>query len=457
MKRLLLCVALLPGIAAAQEQKADYRYAAPLQLDGAGSHYRFALPAQAYGGLERTDLGDLRIFNAAGEPVPYAFAPRQAEPAAPQASAASLFPLYGDRAKGLEGTSVRVERTRSGSVVTVSVTDAPPAARRTLLGYLVDAAELKAPLQALLLDWRVGDGFSGRVRVEGSDDLKTWRLLAADAPLLHLEHAGARLERRRVELGGAQARYLRLSFSGVPGDFALTGLKIERPADKPELLREWLSLTAAEGKEPGELTFDTEGRFPVDRLRLHLPQTNTVARLELSARQHPGEKWRPVAAATAYRLARENGGDIVSPDIAVRTTADRYWRVKVDQRGGGIGAGAVKVDVGWVPHQVLFVARGSAPFVLAYGNRKARSGALQAGTLLPQKDGRELAQARRASVGLAAAYAPDPSFAADPGRFLSRLADNRDLKKWVLWAALVAGVLLLAGMALRLLRSVDGG
>lgn len=453
MKRLFAFAVLVPCIAAAQEQPADYRYSAPLQLEGAASHYRLSLPAQAYRGTERRDLGDMRIFNAAGEPVPHAFAARDIEPPAPQVRRVNLFPLHGDRAKGLERTTVRVERTPTGSVVNVSVTNAPAAAQRTLLGYLVDAAQLKTPHQALVLDWR-GEGFSGTVRVEASDDLKGWRTLAAAAPLLRLEHAGARLERRRVELDGTHARYLRLSFSAVPRDFALTAVEIELPAGKPEPAREWLPLTAAERKERGELHFDTEGAFPIDRIRLHLPQANTVARLELFSRRHPSEKWRPVAATTAYRLAREGGADIVSPDIAVPAMRERYWMAKVDQKGGGIGADTMKVELGWVPHQVVFVARGDAPFLLAYGNRKAKPGALPAATLLPQQDGRQLAQAKGARVGEVTGSAPASRFG-EPGRFLSQLADNRDLKKWLLWAALLAGVLLLAGMALRLLRSLE--
>jgi hypothetical protein len=454
LARAIALAVLAPCLAAAQDEPADYRYSAPLELDGVASHYRFSLPAHAYRGAERRDHADLRVFNAAGEPVPHAFAPREIERPAGRSRSVNLFPLHGDRAKGVEGTTVRVERTASGSVVNVSVTNAPAVGRRTLLGYLVDAAEIKSPHKALVLDWRASAGFSGAVRVEASDDLKGWRTLASGAPLLRLEHAGARLEHRRVELGGAHARYLRLSFSGVPRDFSLTEARIEEPAARPEPVRDWLTLTAVEGKERGELQFDMEGVFPVDRLKLHLPQPNTVVRLELFARRHPAEKWRPVTTATAYRLARESGADIVSPDIAVPALRERYWMARIDPKGGGIGADSMQIEAGWVPHEVVFVARGAAPFRLAYGNRDAKPGALPAATLLPQEDGRQLAQAKLARVGEAAAAAPASAFGA-PGRFLRELADNRDLKKWLLWAALVAGVLLLAAMALRLLRSLE--
>jgi hypothetical protein len=458
MKKLLLLLAFLPGVVAAQERPSDYRYSAPVRVDAVGSHYRLTLPAAVYRDTERHDLGDVRIFNAGGEPVPYAFANRAATAVSPKQHGVNLFPLHGDRAKGLDATSVRVERTSHGTVVNVSVSDAPPAARRVLLGYLVDATEFKAPKDALLLTWQAREGFSGQARVEGSDDLKNWNTLAAAAPVLFLEHDGARLERRRIELGGARAPYLRLSFSGVPREFALTDVKVELRPEKPEPAREWLSVAAIEGKTRAELLFDTAGHFPVDRLRFGLPQPNTVAQVQLLTRERAADKWRVLVSATAYRLAREGGDDIVSPDIVVPVTRERYWMAQVEQKGGGFGAGEVQIELGWVPHEIVFVARGAAPFSLAYANRKAKPGALPVASVLLQQGEHQIMEVKRASVGdISGSAQPAPSLFGEPGRFLSHLSENRDLKKWTLWAALLAGVLLLAGMAFRLLRNLGDG
>jgi hypothetical protein len=458
VKRLVLVVALLPAVAAAQERLSDYQHSAMLEGEGSGSHYRFSLPAHAYRGTAQRDLGDIRIFNAAGEPVPYAFADFDSKPAAPEVHAARFFPLLGDPAKGLEATAVKVERTRSGTVVSISVTNGAPAGRRVLLGYVLDPGELKAPQQALLLRWQTRDSFSGQARVEASSDLNAWSTLVSGAPLLYLEHNGSRLERHRIELGGARPRYLRLSFSGIPRDFALSGVDVELQPAKPEPAREWLPLTPAQGKAAGELHVDTAGHFPVDRVRLRLPQPNTVVRVQFLARERPGEEWRFVAAATAYRLSRETGEDIVSPDIAIPRVRDRYWMIRVDQKGGGTGAGALQVELGWLPHEIVFVARGERPFQLGYGNRKAKAGALPLSTVLPLRDERELADVKSATVqGLKAVERPAPSLFREPGRFLNQLAEHRELKKWLLWGALVLGVVVLAGMALRLLRNVGSG
>jgi hypothetical protein len=383
--------------------------------------------------------------------VPYAFAPREPQPAAPALQAVNLFPLYGDREKGIGATNVRVQRTQHGTVVNVSVADAVPAARRRLLGYLIDASDLKAPQEALLLAWQAREGFSGRARVEGSEDLKSWNSLAANAPILFLEHAGARLERNRVELSGARAKYLRVSFEGVAPDFHLKEVRVELRAEKAEPVREWVSLRASPGKLAGELLVDTQGHFPVDRLKLALPQANTVAQIQLSTRERAEEPWRPAASATAYRLTRE-GGELASPDVRVAVNPDRYWRILVDQKGGGFGAGEVTLELGWLPHEVLFAARGAGPFTLAYGNQLARPGAAPLAAVLPQDEKLAAGAARIGEVSGSAP--PSASLFSDPVRFFRGVAESREAKKWTLWGVLLVGVLLLGWMAQRLLRDM---
>jgi hypothetical protein len=49
---------------------------------------------------------------------------------------------------------------------------------------------------------------------------------------------------------------------------------------------------------------------------------------------------------------------------------------------------------------------------------------------------------------------PAPSLLSDPGSFFRDLAAHRDAKKWLLWLALLLGVVVLGWMALRLLRDL---
>jgi uncharacterized protein DUF3999 len=452
MKALALITVALALAAPAAERPGDFGYTASISPEAAASHYRLTLPAETYRGAARRDLGDVRIFNAAGEPVPFAFAPRDAPPTRATVQSVRIFPLYGDEAKGLEGTTVRVERSARGSVLSASVTDRAAPARRRLVGYLLDPGETKLHKDALVLDWDAAEGFSGHAQVEGTDDFKQWHSVATGAPILALQHDGASLERSRVELGGSRARYLRLALTGVPRGFVLKAVRLELRSEAPQPPRVWLALAGVAGKASGEWLFDTGGHFPVDRVRLQLPELNTVAQVQLLTRERVDDRWRPAASGIAYRLAGDPG-DVVSPELRANSNSDRYWMLRVDQKGGGLGTGEVRLEIGWLPHELVFAARGAPPFTLAYGNDKATPGAAPLAVVLPQRPDGSTPSALAATVGAIAARA-ETSFAAQPLRFVREITEQRDVRKWLLWGALVAGVLVLAWMAMRLLREL---
>lgn len=459
MRTLLVsALACFTAAAAADERPAEFRYRAAVIAQEGGSHYRLSLPAAVYLGIERRDLGDLRVLNASREVVPYAFLPRGPGGRAPaQVKAAKLFPLYGVRSKGLDGVELDVVRGTGGTVIRFA--SAPKGARtgRKLLGYLVDASEIELPVEAMTLDWRTGAGFNGTARVEASDDLLRWSTVLNEAPVLMLEHSGERLERKRLELSGRKAKFLRLSFAQVPDDLVLKGVQLELRGERVEPMREWRRLGgAAVADKPGEYLFDTGGRFPVDRLRLALPQQNTVARVQLLARDREDAQWRMVSAATVFRLQRD-GASVSSPDVQVAPTADRQWLVRVDQRGGGLGAGEVALEIGWLPHELVFVARGSAPFSLAFGSKLAKPEALHVAAVVPEyREGKEVA-AQAATAGEVMGSARSAPSLSDPIGWLRALLDSGEGKKWALWAVLSLGVLAVAWMALRLLRDLGSG
>jgi Protein of unknown function (DUF3999) len=232
--------ATFAGAVCAGQDAPEFRYRAAIDAPPGSPHYRVVLPDSVYTGVQQRALGDLRVLNALGEEVPYAFLPRQATEAAPvRRAAVKLFPLYGLEADGVEGVKLDVRRSAGGTVIHLAQAPGAAKAGRKLLGYLAQVEKTERPLEALAFDWRSAGGFSGAARVEASDDLLHWRTVVREAPVLMLEHDGERLERKRVELQGVKARYLRVSFSRVPADFALRGLQIELQGERPEIERSW--------------------------------------------------------------------------------------------------------------------------------------------------------------------------------------------------------------------------
>ena len=450
MRRAAGLLALAASLAWADAGPGEFAYRAPITADTPASHYRFTLPAQAYEARPRRDLGDVRIFNAAGEAVPYAFVQRDPVSSPPIRQPVKFFPLYGDAAKGLDATAIRVERNPRGTVVNVSVSERPAVKGRRLLGYVIDSGEVKTSKQALLVDWDTAQSFTAEARVEATDDFKSWYPIATRAPVLSLQHAGAILERSRIELASTPARYLRLAFTGVPERFTLKQIRLELRAETPLPEREWKALPGQSGKAPGEWLFDSAGHYPVDRVRVKLPEPNTVVQVQFLTRERPEDSWRRVASAIAYRLAGENG-ELNNPEIVLGTNLDRYWLVRVEQKGGGIGSGALGLDIGWLPQEVVFAARGSGPFTVAFGNEKEKPGALPLASVLPSRPDGVSLKPQAAKVGPVSGASDEPTLLGQPLRYVEHLAARRDVKKWALWSALVGGVLLLGWMAFRLM------
>jgi hypothetical protein len=445
---------LLSGVAVA-EQPGDFAFGMPIEVSGAQALFEVELPAAVHEGVMRADLGDLRVFNAAGEPVPHAFLPR------PRASrekgkplSLPFFALRGDAVGGVEGVEVRVERGTGKTVLTMKPGDGKPLRPAALLGYVVDASLVESPLQALVLELPAGaDNVVTRLRVEASDDLARWTTLVVDAPVVYLAAGGQRLEQLRVEFPPRQARYFRLSWPAAARPLELRGLTLEPGEAVVEAPRRWRQVpgSAATDKDAraGDYVFDLGGQFPVDRLRVSLPQINSVAAIEILARAGAGDAWRRVAVSTAYRLGAP-GQEVVSPDLPVSLTTDRYWLLRVDQRGGGLGAGTLELGVGWLPQRLVFAARGAAPFQLAYGSRRASPVAYPVSTLVPgyraDDDGAPAAiPLGRATTGAVLTLAGD-----------SALREPVDWQRWTLWGSLLLGVVLLGWMALRLGRQLSG-
>ncbi|MCM8599844.1 MAG: DUF3999 domain-containing protein [Candidatus Accumulibacter sp.] len=450
MKLLVTWLLYVLGTLAIAETPQDFAFGIPLELAGQQALFQVELPRAAYEGVLRGDLGDLRVFNGERQAVPYAFLPA-ARPAHERRQPLPLpyFALRGDPVVGIEGLEIRIERAAGRAVLTMNDRGRVPAHAATLLGYLVDASAIAQPLQALLPELSADpEEVMTRVRVDASDDLTHWTRLLSDAPVVRLVAGTHRLEQLRLELPPSRAKYLRLSWPATAQALPLAGLAAEPGDALIDPPRQWKQVAGTtSGDRVGEWAFDLGGQFPVDRLRLLLPQANSVASIEILSRSRATDPWRRVMASTAYRLG-PSGQEVVNPDLAIAATSDRYWLLRVDQRGGGLGTGSVQLAAGWLPQRLIFAARGAPPFLLAYGSATAKPAVYPVATLVPGYRGagdETLANfpIGRASTGSERVLAGERA-----------LRTPADWKRWGLWGSLLLAVALLAWMALRLARQL---
>ncbi|WP_175731439.1 DUF3999 domain-containing protein [Burkholderia ambifaria] len=440
MKRLaaLLGLSLLTSFAAADATPGAERVARrfSLDLDGSAAYYQLTVPQAVYAASRRDDLGDVRIFNGAGEPVPYSLEAPAAAAVPPSRTPVHWFPLPPSRTddgRAPLGVSVAPDGSLRAAVT------AP--ARVKHAADLVDLSHADGEVDAVLVHVS-DDSYQGRVAVEASDDLRSWRSLGS-TQLLKVGRGDDMLVQERIALEGTGSRYLRLDWlDGAP---AIASIEIEtqphdaRTADAAAVPRQWRdAVHVRAGGAPGEYLFDTDGAYPVDRVRIDLPQPNTVARATLQSRPDAQAPWRDVAGAVLFRL-QGKGAEQRNPPLAFAPNPDRAWRIVVDMRNGGLGGGQPAVAVGWHPAALTFVARGTPPFTLGVGNASLPSSAVSRDALLVGM----APEVRPARVGAAL-----PVSAVEP----ESAADTDATRRYVLWGALVVAVGVLGTIAWRLAK-----
>jgi hypothetical protein len=446
----IACCVALAAWGAQGEEAGDFASSATITPEGGDTLQRFVLPFEAYRDTRR-DMADVRVFNGRGEPVPIALA-GEAEPvkvAKTNVPLARFAVTKLDATPSGKGAEVSI-RMSDGTLVSVRGRGGELPQNAVAVAYLVDASQATEPLAALVFDWLPGPGTEVvRVMIEASDDLQAWRSVGS-ATLVHVIQGRNVLEQPRAALSSStKARYYRVTWSGdarggVPA-FVLQSVEGEYASAMQKAERAKIAVPGTAGEKPGEFVFDLGARLPVEAVRVVPGEPNSVAGLTILTRDSPQDKWRAVASGTFYRIER-GGAQLESNPVEVSSGLPaRYWMVRADPSSGGLGSTPPTLEVQWRSRQVIFAARGPAPFRLAFGAAEAKPAWVSAATLIPDyKRGEELKlpEARVGAVEGAPPAAPSalPAFVAEVG----------GPRKLALWSILLLGVLVLGAMAWRL-------
>ena len=428
--------------AGAQEKLADFTTQVPLAVSGEGPWYRLELPLAVQLNARQTDLSDVRVFNADGEPQAYALA--RATPSAEDGRTLTdvkCFPLYSSADATEHAPSVRVQSTANGTLVEVQPSSQLEAGEEELRGWLLDASAIKAPLQQLILDWTSErDGFQ-RFTIEASDDLQHWQAWG-EGQVARLTFADERVEQHEVGLPGQSARYLRLLWETPQSAPILTSAQLQSSRSLP-LPLVWSQALAGSSVKAGEYTWQLPMGVNVERVQVELSQPNSLAPVTLSGRRESSLPWQPLSSGLLYRLT-QSGQDVVQNELQLSGQTVQQLKLTVDERGGGLGAQAPFMKFAVRATHLVFLARGPGPYTLALGNSTVKAANLPLSTLIPDYNAAKLSTLGKASVDGGVVTAS--TTAAVP------VAVSTDWKKFGLWAVLLLSVLFLAAMAFSLLR-----
>jgi hypothetical protein len=452
MKTVLAGVAVLllawAPVHAAEPVAEMFAYGSKLEATGQQAFYQLELPLEVYQTVTRRDLGDLRVFNAAGQMVPHALRHPENSTVRKDVVTAELpfFPIR-SADESIDGDlSIHVERNPQGTIIDVrAAKQQESAATGPIRAYLIDAGSLKRPIDALDLAWAEGTAdFLGELRVETSDDLHAWRPLITGT-VARLSYQGYQLDRSSIELPRSNARYLRIAWpdNRAPAELSNIIALAHQSTTTNQPQRRWLKLKALPvAGQPQTYLADLEGFLPVDTIRIQLAGINSLAAVRLAAADSATAQQREHWRGLAYNL-QADGKTVTNPAITVTPTTSRYWTLTIDNSETALRS-APQLEFGWQPARLVFLAQGDGPYLLAYGSREIESANFSVEALL-QKTGSNLHPA---------SIEPGPQFPIGGKDKLLPTAPPFPWKTWLLWSVLVTGVLLIGWMSVRLYQQL---
>jgi hypothetical protein len=456
MIRLVLLAASMIAFAAAAAtpvQPGNFSWRAPVDVPAGTALARVALPGDALVQSRSPGLADLRVFNARGEPV--AFAVRRPDASAAPPTTTQRLPAYPmsrtPDAKAANGQQLQVRVAGAqGESVWVQLGGSAPAGDR-LPSVLFDLRQEKRPIAALQLDAELPPNTPLPLTASTSADLAEWTPLPLRGSLFRFD-GPPELENRTLALPSPQSfegRYLRLEWTEQPG-VRIDGL-VAVLGNAPVRERVTAALPSPE-PVAGGLEWRVDTAVPLAALALSTAQPGTLVPVRVLGRREPSQPWGELAQTVVFRLG-SGAGEATNPPLPLGQAAPRWLRVEPLR---GLPLGTLEARVEFEPVEVALLAAGG-PLQLAIGRPDTPAGDVPASTLAAAVPGGRLQDLPLARLGAADVRAP--SAAGAVGSWLPRDVAPTTV---ALWAVLLAGVLVLAVVAVRLLKqlqrpSPDGG
>ncbi|MCF8036584.1 MAG: DUF3999 domain-containing protein, partial [Desulfobacteraceae bacterium] len=245
--------------------------------------------------------------------------------------------------------------------------------------------------------------------------------------------------------------YLRINWPADAPDLRLTKVEAVFPEIQAAPDRKWCRLEASlvSESDPEAYGFDAKGSMPVDRVNIELPEKNSLIRAVIKSRPTRQSEWSVRQKGFFYRLFVDKT-NISNDVLSIAEVTDRFWRVEVTSGTVGPGRHSPALEIGWIPHRLLFLARGEGPFTLAYGSAGLGPDDSSMKNVL-----HEIEEANKSDMTGKAALGRQLELGGDAA--LIKRQPEFDWKTWLLWGILTAGVFFLGFMAFRIYRQMNPG
>ena len=448
---LLLFIFALPKLLLALDQN-DFAYIAETQTKKVTPYYELEIPTEVYRTITRTDLGDLRVFNRDGHVVPHGLRSQALiRTQKTEIIRIPYFPLYQQAGKKVGDLHLNIKRNSQGEVIDIHSRPGKENSDKRLSGYLLDLRDWDKPVQQIKLNWKNpgNESFIRKLRISRSHNLEHWQYVAAGKTLVNMAYQNHLLKENTINVATPKTKYLKLMFEDQKPGLELDSIEVGFTKYTRTKKQNWNTVTVKAAAAKGEYSFSNNLKAYAHQLDIKLPENNTVVRVHVLSRANAEGQWRHHGTSLLYRLS-VNGNNIEKSKMTISPNRDKYWLLRFEQQGGGLGSGLPTVKFSWYPQQLVFVARGEAPYRVAWGSTRVEPVNVNANQLLPNLDTMGLSNENVIS----AAHLLTDTMRSVNKKMLKPKEKEINWQHWILWIVLVVSALMLIWMAVRLMKKM---
>lgn len=433
-----------------KESPTDYATGVTLETLGVSPWYRVSLPLAVYQGTAWPDLRDVRVFNHAGDTVPFTLVAQKTQPVTPQTVTLRLFPLdmspVPPREEGRRSGESFVLRSKTGIEIHLESDDVKSVGQSYLL-MLPEEMKDSFSLEQLRLNWNTPTGnWQGKASVYVSRDLRYWRTLQEEAPLMELTRDNDRLKMDTIgaslTLSASGNRYLLVILDSQSPALTLNSVSAIAESREPESAR--IEIGAQEERVSNdEAVWHWAQPQPLTSLRIDLDDEGVLP-VELAWRSAEKAPWQPLTKTVLYRLNGKRSEDIRLSGQLVEAVRMTTINARLPERLPALSGARDS-------YQLVFNTQGKGPYMLAWGNRAAQKADIGLDLLIPAS----LRKTQDIDSLPGAMPQDDVALGGEARLTATSAAEQQSQWKTVLvWGALIFGVAVLALMAWRIWREV---
>ena len=384
------------------------------------------LPLNVYQHVERADLGDIRMFDSAGMPIPFTLQKPEQITMRPEPRDVPFFVWQStDANRPPSRTDIQIDAAQA--VVKVQNHMAGPG--KPVDTFLLDLSEMPFAASQLKLEFVDRSGqFNSTVRLQHSNDLDHW--LTDNTRQTVARYGGT--DKTTIDLPATGAKYLLLAL-----DENAPPLKSVQAVFSNIRVPGQIKTSVFEGgkSEDGlSINYATGAFLPMVALDFVLPQADSMP-IKLYSRFDESRNWSYVDDYNLYRFNPDANNTVRRNQPLAISSHLPYGLITSELPF----ANPPQMIVHWQPYQLIFLARGAGPWVLAYGNQDY---APVFDRYLRETAGQ---QPLAAQITGEETYQP---------RAVSKVEPPANYQQWLLWGVLMLAVIILSVLAFYMARSM---